>query len=211
MVMLLLALLAAPIEPQDAATLRLVGRFGDAQACPVAADTALTSAHVLDPRPFDKDVPLYPYRYSTADEAESGLLKPAGISVASDLGIVAPMRPFARHYTVAPGPPAPGDRVTFYGYDFRSGSKAFASRRYDARVRRIVAGNLVLDKAPDFGTSGSCVFNEAGEVLAVISWAPMKNVGVAVGVWPPWMEDEAALQKQLEELAAEARKKAEQK
>lgn len=183
-------LLATAISGKDpSATLRLIGRFTAAQACPIGPNEALTSAHVIDLRPFDKDVPLYPYRYSTADLAQVGIVRPRFVHGASDLGHIVPQGlPFERFYEIAQAAPKTGDRVSFHGYDFRSSGKAWAERNYEAKVRRIVAGNIVLDKEPDRGTSGSCVFDADGRVLAVICWG-VAYVGVAVGVWSPWLEE----------------------
>jgi len=188
--MILALILAGAISGVDSsATLRLIGRFTAAQACPVGPTEALTSAHVPDVRPFDPQVPLYPYRYSTADLAQSGIVRPRFVHAAADLGHVSPAgAPFERYYEVAAAAPKPGGKVTFWGYDFRSSGKAFAERRYEAKILRIVAGTIALSKEPDAGTSGSCVFDADGKVIAVISWS-LAEAGVAVGVWFPWLSE----------------------
>src|SRR5690349_8340059 len=92
----LMLLAAAPPAPDTSAILRLIGRFGSAHACPIAADVALTAAHVSDMRPFDKEVPLWPARFEGG--GATGVVDATKVWPETDLGTMKPRRPFVRWY-----------------------------------------------------------------------------------------------------------------
>src|SRR5689334_1790146 len=116
MISLLLILLAS--KPDLQAVLRLMGRFDGGHACPIGSRLALTNAHVVDVRPFDKEFPAYPAVYSTP--WQSGYVVPTkdGLESARDLARVEPQTDyFQAWYTVSDDPPLVGDKVYFLGYD----------------------------------------------------------------------------------------------
>lgn len=179
-------------RPDTSGILRLMGRFGAAHACPLAADLILTNGHVVDPRPFDPDVPTLPYRYSDG-AGNAGVVAPVSTERCADLAVMA-VRPggTVKPYPRASVAPEPGDHVWFIGYDWSSKNKAFAEKVIDAKVLRVVAGHLILDEAGDPGSSGSCVLNAKGEVVAINSFGKQVGVGEevegVVGVWGDWLE-----------------------
>jgi Trypsin-like peptidase domain len=169
--------------------LAVVGRHAAGHACPVEPRLALTSAHVVDLRPFDPSIPLYPYVWSDGSGA-SGFLVPDGrVEAARDLARVFPLpgETFPHPLPVASEAPKPGDRVWLLGYDWSSRKNAMAPKTVEARVTRIVAGHLFFMPSGQEGSSGSCVVNELGQVVAINSGSfeteDHEEIGRAVGVW----------------------------
>ena len=184
----LLLLLAVPKAPP--ANLHLIGRFATAQACPVAANLALTCAHVVDLRPFDLEIPLYPTLW-TDDRGGEGLARPVVASGTCDLALLSGA--FPHWYELAAAAPALGSRVRFAGYDWRNRGRAYDTREVEARVVRIVAGHVITDRAGELGSSGSCVLDEQDRVVAIhCSGHVMESgeeVGRAVGIWTQCAQD----------------------
>ena len=179
---MILALLLSLVAPPDlSGVLSLIGQTSMAQACPIAPDRALTSAHVVG----DYD------RFIWSAQGQQGLLGAPSTTIKDrfrDLAVVAPYRgAFPRAYVLASAAPAPGARVWFAGFDFRRKRDAFAQRIFAAEVIRVFNGHVVYSPAGVPGTSGSCVLNVAGEVVAINMGGKDTNdnqmVGIAVGVW----------------------------
>jgi hypothetical protein len=62
-----------------------------------------------------------------------------------------------------------GEKVYWFEYDFRTKKNALRSRRRFANVLRIVAQQYILDGTPVAGASGSCLINENGEVVGIVT------------------------------------------
>lgn len=172
--------------PDTDAILRVVGRFASAHACPVSETLALTSAHVTDLRPFDMALPAFPAAWSDGAGRE-GWLRPLRVEVARDLALMQSDVAFARHYAVAATPPVAGEKLWTLAYDWRRWASMYGPRVLDVRVLRVVARTVIF--APELypGSSGACVLNASGEVVAVNAAVhradDSRAVGVAVGVW----------------------------
>lgn len=143
-------------------------------ACPISATRALTSAHVVDPRPFDKDVPLTPLRWSDR-LGNAGEATPKGVIADSDLALLDGNFPVV--FPLATKAPAEGDKVRMVKFGWR-----FKFEELQARVVRMVGGMIVFDKDSEGGSSGGCVLNEAGEVVGVVAWGVPDEAGLAVDV-----------------------------
>lgn len=170
-------------------SLRLVGRFSTAHACPIEPRVALTNGHVVDMRPFDASVKPFPYAWSDGTGA-SGFLVPMELENARDLARVQPLREgdvFPHPLRVAAQAPAAGDRVYLLGYDWRNRKSAMADDVIEARVTRVVALHVIFTPSGQPGSSGSCVVNEAGDVVAINAGGyetdAKEAAGLAVGVW----------------------------
>jgi hypothetical protein len=178
--------------------IRVLGRWTTASACPISERLALTAAHVIDPRPFDRGVPYNPVAFQQGDVIGTFTVvrDAAGAELVSrsrDLAYVQSNVPLAGWYERAVEAPKVGDVVYFHGLDWRSRKAAFALRVWRAVVVHVVAGIVVYDPAGEPGTSGSCVFNERGEVVAVNAAGMLvgslrdkgfgDQVGLGVGVW----------------------------
>lgn len=168
----------------------MMGRFGAGHACPVAADEALTAAHVVDLEPLDPRLPLSPPRWEDF-LGNSGHVVMMQLLKDADVAIFRPDRDFKGFYPIAKTSPGVGDELHVTGYDLRGQNQYYGIREWDLKVIRLVAGHLILKPAVDFGTSGSCVLNDRGEVVGIVSWinkGPFLGSGVtgAVGVWGEW-------------------------
>lgn len=195
MVSLALALfLAAPppaVEALTRGTIRLVGRHSAGHACVISPRLALTNGHIVDPRPFDKEVPLLPYLFSDDDGGEGVVTPiPDRLEQSRDLAAVEPMREedeFKHYLPVAKERPKPGDRIWLLGYSWDSKKTAMADDPIEAKVTRIVALHINFYPSGVGGSSGSCVVNDAGEVVGINEggWPTDDSgmAGSAVGVW----------------------------
>lgn len=191
MVPLALAVLLAGPVPAEAAldqVLRLVGRYNIGHACPIAPRLALTGAHVLDPHP-EIPSPLS-FSWSNKDHEASGFVVPHRTERIRDVGALEPRDEgdrFPYVFPIAAAPPKPGDRVWILGYDWRNRKSALGDEPIDVKVTRLLANHVVYERGGRGGSSGSCVLNDRGEVVAihVMSFPTddRNQVGVGVGLW----------------------------
>jgi V8-like Glu-specific endopeptidase len=191
-------------KPDTSLQIRVVGRWSTASACPIGPRMALTAAHVVDPRPFDK-TPYSPVAFQQGEtvgtftvlerkDAKGAVLEQM-VSRSRDLAYVESNVELVGWYHLAEKAPQPGATVYFYGLDWRNKKNAFAERVWTATVLRTVAGIVIYDPAGEPGTSGSCVLNEDGQVVAVNTGGMLvgprearalghgNEVGIGVGVW----------------------------
>jgi len=177
-----------PKAPNTDGIAALYGRFAHGHACPVAADALLTGAHVADIFPTVPEFPYVPYRFQNVYDA--GRMVPVNVSVAEDIAVYRPLEPLHFWYEIASAAPQPGEHVWFVGYSWRDTKRAFERVVIDAEVTRVIAGALIYKPSGENGSSGSCVLNSAGLVVAINEGAVFLDnrttVGVAVGVWGAW-------------------------
>lgn len=174
----------------DRGSLRLIGRFNAGHACAIGPRLALTNGHIVDIRPFDVGVAPFPFVWSDGTGA-SGFLVPlrGGLERARDLASVEPFGEgtFPHYLPLASEAPKPGDRVFFLGYDWTNRKRALGDEVIEAKVTRVVALHLVFVPSGQPGSSGSCIVNEAGEVVAINEGGypadDGETVGIAIGVW----------------------------
>lgn len=173
-------------KPDLSGVLALIGGKGNmAHACPIGPALALTSAHVVgeDYR-----------RYIWDSQGQIGLLgspRTTERDLFRDLARVAPWggstTTFPSWYPLAKEAPQPGDKVHYRGWNFRRRKDAFAALDFESTVIRIRGGHVVYWPPGVPGTSGSCVLNAAGEVVAVNAFGQdledESKIGGAPGVW----------------------------
>lgn len=176
-------------DPDTSAAVPVYGRHGIAHACAIGPHELLTSAHVVDHQPFNKSFPLFPVISSY------GHLESYRSLDIEDLAFMRSETVLPHYAKLATEEPQPGERVWIVGYDWRTAKNASGKRIWKGRILRVVAGHLVTDFPADYGTSGSCVFNQAGEVLGVVR--SLFKTGeiqesytntAAVGVWGGLLE-----------------------
>lgn len=179
-----------PLPPDLTGIVSLVGRYvRGAHACPVSETLALSNAHVADIAPFYLEPRYQDYRWS--DEAgNEGYLTPVWVARSADLALFKSDKPFRRFYPIAKERPAPGEFAWFLGFNFDNRKSAYEERTFKRRVLRTKAGNLMLDEAGTPGSSGSCILNAAGEVMAINAWGldlkSLEEIGIGPGVWGAW-------------------------
>jgi V8-like Glu-specific endopeptidase len=81
-------------------------------------------------------------------------------------------------YSKATEIPKKGDKVYWVQFDKKD---ALKDDNASARVKYTRAGYLVVDKVPAAGSSGSCVFNDEGQVVGLIVWGTV-NTGEGIAV-----------------------------
>jgi hypothetical protein len=154
------------------------GHLFAAQACPLSATLAITNTHVTVGGSLLWDA-----------AGVSGHIDPSTLGDQyRDLTAVRPVgTPFPRSYPLSEAAPVPGDRVWFVGYDYRKVKDAYKPRVMRAEVVNVVAGVVFYTPSGIRGSSGSCVLNERGEVVAINrGGGDLDNgdvIGMGVGVW----------------------------
>lgn len=183
----MIALLLLLAAPDLSGVLRLSGTSSSAHACPISMNLALTSKHV---------VMAYSEMIWGINDGEkhSGIVKSEWADAFRDLAHIVPIsaQRFPRWYPIAEKAPSVGDKVYFLGFDFSNKKDAFAPKEFRGTVTRLFNGTLIFDPAGKPGSSGSCVLNEAGEVVAINQGAQevadkSDVVGLAVAVWGQWL------------------------
>lgn len=183
---------AKALAPDTTHVMAVFGRFATAHACPVSADLVLTNAHVVDPAPDSDVVPLQWQRWSD-DAGNSGWLKPIGTLQGSDLAGMRPSEPLKTWYERAEESPREGDRLWLVQYSWNSEDEAYKSDVLAVKVVRVVAGSVIYKPGVKPGSSGSCVLDANGHLVAINAWAKAvgsmgeKEVGIGVGVWGSWI------------------------
>lgn len=199
--MILLALLLSAPPPAVNQLLengiRLVGKFAVAHACPVSETQAWTNAHVVDRAPLDQDVPLSPYAWSDGTGREGYIIPTKGVAEARDIALVnisVNSQTFGAWFKATKEPPSVGERLWLMGYDWANPRKAFSPEIVSVEVTRVMAGHVFFvatgKHKPKGGSSGSCLLNDSGGLVAVneggFETENAEFVGSAVGVWGSW-------------------------
>jgi hypothetical protein len=161
--------------------LRLMGENSAGHACPISATEALTNKHIAV-----RGYEWIKYQWSAGNA--SGVVKTVQVDDSRDLAKVEAIgQAFPGWYVIAKQSPKAGDRVVILGYSWRSKKSAMADDRIEAKVTRVVANHVVFHPSGLGGSSGSCVLNELGEVVAINEGSfPTEDrelAGLAVGVW----------------------------
>ena len=154
-------------------------------ACPVAGNV-FTAGHVGVYRPTPKEAD-WPVNYAWSQGSLSGYASTNLVSPSRDLAILSTVGDSPEFNECASGPPAIGSRVSWFEYDFLTTIERFAM------VEELTAGHIQFDKTPKPGASGSCLFNEDGEVLGIVNWRLYDQgyggVGIAVALYGDWWAD----------------------
>lgn len=171
-----------------------IGGQGSGQVCPVGPNTALTARHVA----FEK-VGLFPNelapvlgRWADVGQLEGGVITGRTFILSLDIARATSDNPFPFFYEVSGTLPKIGDVVYIDGYDWNKAGKPVHMK---VKIVGIAPGVMYTDKTPGPGSSGSCVFNEAGQVVG-INFGSMSGDGPVVnGIFVVLTPD---LMKQLE-------------
>lgn len=151
-------------------------------ACPIAG-TLWTARHVMQD---DEQKEFVDATWSSTFGA--GRAGTAGWDYGRDLailhveaveGVIPPSLPLAE------GPPSRGEKVYMVGYSLEDAKDPLAARVVEAIVTGTSAGYLWYDKSAEAGSSGSCVLNQKGQVVAIHTGGIERDF-FGVGLWKGW-------------------------
>ncbi len=165
--------------PNTSKILHVSSRFGVASACPVGPRTVVTAAHVIDPNPFDPKAPYLSVRWQQGTRSGYAGNATQGSRFARDLAIIEP-DPDVEFYPIAPEAPKVGAKVWISGWDWRDRDRAFKTRIWESKVTHSVAGLLIIDPNTEPGSSGSCILDDQGRVVAILHWKWPVGEGMSV-------------------------------
>jgi hypothetical protein len=132
-----------------------------AHVCPVGPKEAFTAFHVAVFNPFDEDI------YPISLFWKHGVLRATTVIRSLDVARVVPISgsDFEYYFQISPVDPKVGDTLYITGYNQ---NKEMTTVTAKVKVLNIIAGTTLLyDKTPGPGSSGSCLFNEEGEVVGI--------------------------------------------
>lgn len=163
----------------------LMNRYGAAHACPVAG--YLVTAHHVAYRSIETQsgVLEFPQSYLAEDgRGRLGGTKPVAGNEILDLALMT--LPYDIEFYKKGDLPARGSRVWWIEYNFREKIRAYNWLVREAKVINTRADHIVLSQPATPGASGTCVFNDANEVVGIISYGRILEDGgkitVAVGL-----------------------------
>lgn len=175
---ILLALVAScvlpvPVHADDKPTqdisraVTLAGYDGLARGCPISPLLILTARHVA--RSSKDDNGNIENSYMRMEYmGRVGQARYLSHALTSDIAYMVPSFPLEQHYTLSSQPARMGDIVLFLDFN-RDVGKAMEDILIKVKVQRVVAGHLYFSGIGDPGASGSCVWNQAGDVVGIMS------------------------------------------
>lgn len=178
-------------QPSPMGVLRLAGReegLALAHGCPVGERTIYSVAHMTSEQPVI---------WSDLG-GNSGTAWFRGRDPRRDLVRLESEEALPLVYKVAESQPIVGTRVSTVGFWY-SQERFLQQRRFVGQVLTTISGYLFFDvplrgettEEALPGTSGSCVFNEAGEVVAItIGGGGRTKAAFGAAVWGPWQKFE---------------------
>jgi hypothetical protein len=168
-------------------TLSLLGREGMGSACPISETQALTAEHVTSvalPTGTHRVMPLI----WSDSLGNTGWGREVLADLTRDLSLFESMEgKFKKWFSLSQTEPKPGDEIYILGYDFAKGA---IRKEFKAKVLNSDGAHLVYSRGGEPGSSGSCVLNEKGEVVAINTGYFVLEMGDVRGrglnVWGPW-------------------------
>jgi hypothetical protein len=125
---------------------------GMGHACPVGETVAFSAGHVPPPLIW------------TDGEGRTGSLYLKARDRRRDFSILDSDEKFGHWFPLAVKQPVEGDRVFTVGFEFGDGMRP---KIIESRVLFITAGRITLSKTAGPGSSGSCILNDASEVVGI--------------------------------------------
>jgi S1-C subfamily serine protease len=167
---------------------------GYGHGCAVEGIT-ITNRHMVDFRkdPTDELKATF-FRYGFPN-GRAGRGKAVSVSEVADLAVVLLDIPASQFGTLAKAAPEIGDVVRWVEYDFRKLDKVFHGRVREGKIVTNWAGHVVLDEDITRGASGGCAYNEAGEIVGLMTFGVNtedRKIGAGiVALWGDWWKDVA--------------------
>jgi S1-C subfamily serine protease len=164
-------------------------------ACPINSTDALTADHVALKEMFlnGSEAKFAPFVVWGDELGNTGTAQWQWSDKRRDLSLIRTVvntPPFTAYLRRAADLPAIGSKVYVVGYDFKTvapGTGGLGDYTMEATVTGIRAGVLVYGSTPGGGSSGGCVLNARGEIVAV-NVAMIAGEGLGLLVVGPWAE-----------------------
>jgi hypothetical protein len=172
---------AAEKPSTSSPAVRLIGDGFLAQGCPIGPTTLLTARHVAAPRSSGST-----RRVAAIWQDGSGHMGTAwaeDYDIRRDLAVMRSDVAFERVVGLAAAPPAIGEKLTLFVYD-----GPLVAKPVSVMVENVVAGHVIVTAKARPGSSGGCVLNTRGELVAIVSGQldiDGSPFGLTVGVWGP--------------------------
>jgi len=179
--------------PEDFSFYIQTDNLGTGHGCAVNG-LVLTNAHMVDPRErYDYDVPAaVRFRYEFPS-GQTGRGKSFYISGVADLAIIELDQEPPSGYAELGDKPEEGDKIHWLEYDFKKRKNIFDDRWRDAKVIKVIFGDVLLDDHVVRGASGGCAFNEDGKVIGIVTYGrttgDRKTSTGITGIWGDWWKD----------------------
>jgi hypothetical protein len=177
----------SPNTPDTWPILEASNKFGSGQVCPVRDPVSnkiwlATAQHLIDPD-FIRSDRYYNVRMQIEDRIFDSRI--AFVDPVVDLAYLKPPDDLAvPYYEVAAQPARIGDKLWFVGYDWKNADVAFHRDIIESKMTMFTAGKIVYKPGGEGGSSGSCILNEAGEVVGInvtaMNWIFGDSSGQAV-------------------------------
>ncbi len=151
-----------------ASAIFLSTRYTMGSACPIAPNLALTAAHVIDPAPLNKDAPLVSGFWSNPNIGAAGSFTNPVLLFGADIALIE--GDFKEFFPIAKEAPKLGDILMIQGFDWRKRARIFAPRIWKVKAQYRAGRMLSISENPEIGSSGTCVLNEASEVVGIMVW-----------------------------------------
>ncbi len=170
-----------PVAPVDLSrVVPLIGRDGMGHGCPVRPGVILTAAHVVS-----EGTDAHPIFFSLPS-GKASVAMPYKVATYEDIASLVAMID-VDPYPLAKEAPIPGEKLWWVGYNFSTRAQALEPLTFQGTLLRVVGSHLVIDEPPISGSSGSCIINERGEVVGIVTWRvptdEYKPVLIGPGVW----------------------------
>lgn len=166
-------------RPATDDSLMLSTPFGFGRGCYVEGNL-YTARHIVNPSPQVTSNASWSDGYG-----QEGLAVTQALSSFRDLALlqIVTGQPYLNHrMSRDPEMRAKGRVVKWFEYTRRPGPEALRTNYRSARILREFAGLLELDKQPNPGASGTCVFAEDGTVVGLIVWGLPEQVGLVARI-----------------------------
>ena len=167
-------------------TISLLGRNSMGSACPISSTQALSAEHVTSVEMNSGIHRVVPMIWSDS-LGNTGWGAEASADLTRDLSLFEVKEgEFKKFFPLATEEPRAGDLIWILGYDFAKG----ATRKvFRTRVLNSDGPHLVYERGAQPGSSGSCVLNAKGELVAINTGYFVLESGErgrGLNVWGQW-------------------------
>lgn len=174
------------VWPDTSSVMSLVGGGHWGQACPIEVDgtRAIFSARHLLSKTTSEGVDIMLSFIWEDGQGREGWGSAHYLDPFQDLGLLAisDRGDDPDYRPVSDRRPQPGDHVFWREFNPEL-EKGLQQIERKSKVLDVRLGHILIEDAPDFGASGSCLFNSLGEVVGIVVWRQVdgtEEVGGAI-------------------------------